>query len=217
MDSAQLAGRKPKDRTDVRYGHLVAVRVVGVRSGKYIWECRCDCGSLVNKVGTELSKRHGRRCDACFRRAQSPDPLNKFIKSAWTCMNVRCGNGKYRIRSSKNYSYESVMVLITRDEFREWCESRRDTILSLSRPSIDRIDKKRGYEAGNMQVLELAENIRKDKTVFAEGFGRCYVCRQIKPEDDFVRCHRRMNGRTTICRECERKRTRGRQRRSSGV
>lgn len=53
--------------------------------------------------------------------------------------------------------------MFSREEYKEWCITNKDTILKLNRPSIDRIDALKNYEFNNMQVIELSANIKKKK------------------------------------------------------
>jgi len=151
------------------------------------------------------------------------DPLKLFVKVAWTALNVRCANGKYHLDSRRNAAYRNVELRVTRDELSRWCEQQRDHIRALRRPSIDRLDSGTHYTLDNMQIIELAENIRKDKTIFRDGYGVCSRCKDRKPEDLFARDRRRSNGRATICQKCERARgsersaRRSRESRLSGV
>jgi hypothetical protein len=139
-------------------------------------------------------------------RSKGRDPVRYFVKKTWSSMNIRAENGKYHEKlgmTEKNVCYKNVLLEVSRDDYANWCEAQREHVMSLQRPSIDRIDKSIGYRLSNMQIIELAENIRKDKTLFRDGTGRCFACKETKPEDEFVRSSARMNGRTTICRPCE--------------
>jgi hypothetical protein len=141
------------------------------------------------------------------------DPVLAFVKSTWRNMNIRCANGAYRMDTPRNKSYANVFIEMTRDAYRDWCLANRATIESLKRPSIDRIDSRLGYHIGNIQVIELVDNMRKDRTKFRNGMCVCFKCKGQKREDEFVRDSRRPNGRTTICRPCERARSHERNRR----
>lgn len=132
------------------------------------------------------------------------DPVKLFVKSRWTVLNVRCANGKYHRDSSRNNSYAEINIMFTRSEFANWCRDRWESIQAMRKPSIDRLDKRLDYTLDNMQVIELAENIRKDKTVFRDGYGVCYRCKERKMESMFCVDRRRMNGRTSLCLDCER-------------
>lgn len=53
---------------------------------------------------------------------------------------------------------------MTRDEYKNYCIENKDNILSLKRPSIDRIDSSKNYSLDNIQIIELRDNISKKKT-----------------------------------------------------
>jgi hypothetical protein len=129
--------------------------------------------------------------------------VGNFIHSVWTSLNLRCANGKYRQLTKKNTSYEKVNIEFSRIEFKQWCLEREVEIQALVRPSIDRKNKELGYTLENIQVMELAENIRKDKTVFYENSGRCRCCKEVKQLEDFARSNRTQNGREATCKRCD--------------
>ena len=55
--------------------------------------------------------------------------------------------------------------------------------------------------------------IRKDKVKAKNGMCQCYVCKEIKPLSLFVTDKRRKNGHATICKECDNKRRKRKERR----
>lgn len=132
--------------------------------------------------------------------------IGKFVHSTWTNMNLRCGKYKHLQTESKNIHYKTVKILFSRIEYKNWCYSNKKIIEILTRPSIDRINKDGNYSLDNIQIIELSENIRKDKTVFTEFTGTCFSCHSRKNLLDFCKDKRRFNGRTNICKPCESKR-----------
>lgn len=72
-------GRKVKDITGERFGHLVALKETSERfNGKVIWLCKCDCGNKVKVTShrllhTEISNCFDEKCP--FR-----DPTRKLLK-----------------------------------------------------------------------------------------------------------------------------------------
>lgn len=147
------------------------------------------------------------RCRRAFAAAQADVGRRRvlaFAKATWTNVNVRCGSGRYATHSTKNRSYATVEIKFTRSELKEWCLRQSASILALRRPSIDRIDDDGHYEFGNIQVIELRDNVLKSaRTVFAGGAGRCSRCQETKPMDQFVTDRRRVNGRGSICKRCD--------------
>ena len=129
--------------------------------------------------------------------------IGKFIHSRWIAMNIRAG--KYRHIQTKNkcLTYKNINIEFSQPEFKKWCYDNKEYILSLTRPSIDRINKNLNYTLENIQIIELIENIRKDKIKAKNGRCECYRCKQTKSLDLFSKESRRINGKATICRECD--------------
>ena len=132
-------------------------------------------------------------------------------------MNTRAGRYRHLQTEEKCLTYADVSIEFSREEYKAWCLSREQEILSLNRPSLDRKDKSKNYTIENIQVIELALNIRKDKTVFDDKSGRCFVCTEIKSIEEFCADKRRANGKTSICLSCENKRNKARYLASSTV
>ena len=110
----------------------------------------------------------------------------------------------YRINHTeekKNRHYKDVKMLIGKDEFVEWFMAN-----DFEGASVDRIDKDKDYSMDNIQMIPLAENIRKDKTKAKDGLCECYMCKQVKPLELFAKDSRRKNGHSTICKSCDAKR-----------
>ena len=103
--------------------------------------------------------------------------------------------------TSKNTAYKGVEFNLDKETFIKWFRER-----DFEHASVDRIDKNKGYTMDNIQLIPLAENIRKDKMKAKNGYCVCFRCKQIKPLQDFVKESRRINGYSTICKICERKR-----------
>jgi hypothetical protein len=130
--------------------------------------------------------------------------VRKFAHNRWAMINIRAVNGRYaHLRNAKSKCYAHVELRMTQEQFEAWCEARSELIESMARPSIDRIDKSGHYALDNIQILELAVNIRKDKTKFVDGKCLCYRCGLEKPEDQFAKDKRRPNGRYTQCKTCD--------------
>jgi len=114
---------------------------------------------------------------------------------------------KHRIAHSdqvKNQCYKDIEIKCTKEEFVSWFQAR-----DFKGASVDRINSNGHYELDNMQVISLAENIRKDKTIFNNNIGYCPICHQEKHLDDFVKDKRRMNGHGSICKQCDALRSTG--------
>jgi len=105
-------------------------------------------------------------------------------------------------RTSRNRSYASVEVRVSREDFIAWFMAN-----DFEGCSVDRINNHGHYELSNMQLIPLQWNNAKDKLKHINGVCVCYSCKQEKPSDQFVRDKRRVfTGRSTICKQCDSKR-----------
>lgn len=88
-------------------------------------------------------------------------PLSKFVKSAWTNMNIRAGKYRHLGSASKHKCYVGIYIEFSREEFKTWCAQHLELILKLKRPSVDRIDSTKNYSLENLQIVELSENLKR--------------------------------------------------------
>ncbi len=104
---------------------------------------------------------------------------------------------------NKNRFYKNVEFDLDKDEFIEWFMEH-----DFEGASVDRIDNSKGYTMDNIQLILLDENIRKDKIKAKDGWCVCFSCKQRKKLEFFSKDKRRINGHSTICKECDNKRKR---------
>ena len=100
-----------KDLTGQRFGKLVAIRPVGTKSRRVLWECACDCGKLCEVTSDHLLSGHTTSCGCSrgrkamhnlagrqFGRLTAIRPVgNKNGYVVWEC-SCECGN-TVRVRS----------------------------------------------------------------------------------------------------------------------
>jgi hypothetical protein len=116
-------------------------------------------------------------------------------------MESRCRNGNNCLHKSKG-----IKVIISKDDFISWFMAN-----DFEGCSVDRIDGDGHYEAGNIQLIPMAENIAKDKVKpIKDGETKCSKCGEWKTLDCFYTCKKMKAGRQSSCVECERKRCAGR-------
>jgi hypothetical protein len=100
--------------------------------------------------------------------------------------------------NKKNKCYRGVRMLIDKDTFVKWFMAN-----DFKGASVDRIDSTKDYSLDNIQLIPLAENIRKDKVKAKNGYYECYRCGETKPLEFFAKDSRRKNGHSTICKKCD--------------
>ena len=111
---------------------------------------------------------------------------------------------KYRVSHTehkKNHCYRGIQLLIDKEAFVTWFMEN-----DFEGASVDRIDATKDYTLDNIQLIPLADNIRKAKTKAVDGYCECYRCKTVKPLEFFAVNKHRANGHTTICKECDSKR-----------
>lgn len=72
---------KYRDLTNKKFGRLTVIRDVGRVWGNVLWECKCDCGNIVNIPSFDLcskKKRVTRSC-GCIRKEQAAKRFGKEL------------------------------------------------------------------------------------------------------------------------------------------
>lgn len=135
--------------------------------------------SEINSNGSNFCSR---RCRSNYKLSSNLEHkrIKKFIKSSWTNMNLRCGKYKHLQTKSKCKSYKNINIEFVRKDFDNWCFKNKNIILTLDRPSIDRKDSNCNYSLDNIQIIELINNIAKEKLKFDGILRQCYKCKDWK-------------------------------------
>lgn len=131
-----------------RFGRLVVRESTSLRdNGKIVWECLCDCGSVVFLNTTRLNTGNTKSC-GCLRaegnrKTHGGRSLPEY--GIWRHMLSRCENKN--LPAYKDYGGRGIGVCQRWHDFALFLEDmgRRPSV----RHSIDRIDNSRGYEPGN--------------------------------------------------------------------
>lgn len=101
----------------------------------------------------------------------------------------------------RNAKYKGISMDIPKEDFINWFMAN-----DFEGASVDRIDNTKNYTMDNIQLIPLSENIRKDRIKSKGGYCECYGCHQIKELSLFAKDKRRLNGYSTICKECDNRR-----------
>ena len=171
------------DIRGVRYGRLVATKLVGRRWGKAMWEFDCDCGNTIKATSNTVREGHTLSC-GCLRKefaaakskdaaAESAKALTKHGDSqpggknyreycVWKTMWQRCDNP-----NSPDYPLYGARGI-------KVCEEWRDFNVFLKhmgekpagKYSIDRMNNSLGYQPGNCRWATDSEqaNNRRPRT-----------------------------------------------------
>jgi hypothetical protein len=155
MGNPKGTGRPARRREDERYGHLTAVKQVGVNDhAQALWECRCDCGAVVIKSVVLLNQGAKQCSKACplgvhVRHKATTHMTKSKEYAAWVSMKQRCLNP-----NAMNYKYYGGRGITI---CQEWVDSFEMFLAHIGyapegkRISIDRIDNNGNYEVGNVR------------------------------------------------------------------
>ena len=164
------------DLTDKRIGGLTVIRPLSLSSYRQLkWECRCDCGNVVNVAGVSLRNGDTKSC-GCYRRDVSRKRQTKHgaydgrtkrerLYNIYSDMRQRCLDP-----NSAAYKYYGGRGITICNEwldsyvaFRSWALSNgySDSL------SIDRINNDGNYEPSNCRWADAftqARNKRMGRT-----------------------------------------------------
>lgn len=140
------------DITNMRFGQLKALRVVGTKHKELLWECECSCGDLYNAASYSLRSGKTTCCRKCsyFKiskanmiHGESQGFKHSSLYSKYTNMKTRCYNKNYYL--FQHYGGKGVTVCdewMGKDgflKFREWAMNNGyEDNLSLDRIKNDK-------------------------------------------------------------------------------
>ena len=154
---------KFKDRTNERYGRLVALRRIGTDSlKKPLWECICDCGNITNVNSSSLSSKNTTSC-GCYLKEQitKHGGSGKGSYNTWRAMVRRCNN--INDKDYKNYGALGITVCSNWLDYKTFATDMGEP---SGEETLSRIDPYGNYELSNCKWDNLtvqARNIRLPK------------------------------------------------------
>lgn len=137
----------PDNKTNQRFGRLLAVSAEFKRNRRWFWLCRCDCGQSKIVRADHLKRGKVRSCGCLNReltrmRRLSHGKRKTKIYAVWNMMNQRCSNP--RTDSYEYYGGRGIKVRYSSFE---------TFLADMGEPppgrSIDRINNDGHYEPGN--------------------------------------------------------------------
>jgi hypothetical protein len=164
---------KALDRTDIRYGRLVALERSGYLGNVIAWRCQCDCGNVVIVRGINLGVNTN-SCGCSNRERLTKHGLSRHpAYHAWASMRHRCLNP-----ASKAYPLYGGRGITICDR---WIDSAENFIEDMGTPptsehSLDRIDNAHGYSKENCRWAtwkEQQQNRRTTRLVTHDGQTKC--------------------------------------------
>lgn len=168
---AGVKAQKDKPLIDLsgeRFGKLFVIRQGERKSGRIAWECKCDCGNVVNVIGKTLRNGSTTSC-GCARREVSSRKATKHnmcgskLYYAYWNMKKRCYNKK-----SDHYKWYGNEGKVICDEWLGEGGFERFADWSLMNGyddslTIDRIDNSKGYSPDNCRWVTPKQNCRNKR------------------------------------------------------
>ncbi len=151
------------DITWQRFGKLTAIKPVG-KSGHngILWECRCDCGNIINRDCADLRSGNVKSC-GCFRNEKISAVNRKHgeshksrLYSVWVGMRQRCNDPNHK--SYHNYGGRGISVCEEWNDFaifKRWAlENGYDADAKYGECTLDRIDVDGNYKPSNCRWVD---------------------------------------------------------------
>lgn len=162
-----------QDLTGKRYGRLTVVAKIGKnRHKRYVWQCKCDCGTLLPVDGGSITGGLTQSCGCLQRETVRTHGMSKTrAYHAWTNMRSRCENPN--CPEFKNYGARGIAVC---DRWANFENFLADMGHPPAGKSVDRINNSLGYMPGNCRWAtprEQSQNSRNNKMLTFAGETLC--------------------------------------------
>jgi hypothetical protein len=98
------------DLTGMIFGRLTALRVVGKKHGRYLWECQCTCGGTLETISSSLLRGSTTTCGCRLKEGvHTTHGLRKSSEyGSWASMKQRCTNPMNK--SYKDYGGRGIKI-----------------------------------------------------------------------------------------------------------
>ena len=157
-----------KDLTGQRFGRLVVAKsVVQNKSGRNLWECKCDCGNVSYATTGHLISGNTRSCGCLY--SETRHTINKIhgqshtrLYKIWADIKTRC----YNTKSTNYHKYGGRGICVCNQwvedyqTFEKWAleNGYKDNL------TIDRINPNGNYEPSNCRWVtqKVQQNNRRN-------------------------------------------------------
>lgn len=167
-----------KDLTGQRFGQLTAVSYAGRNvSGSTQWLWKCDCGSQVIALSSNVKGGKSRSCGCLQRklvaeRVTTHGMTNTHEHMIWQGMIQRCKNPRHV--SYKNYRARGITVCERWLSFENFFADMG--LKPTPAHTVERLDNNKGYSPENCKWAtrdEQAKNTRRNRMLTCNGLTMC--------------------------------------------
>lgn len=135
------------DKTGMRFGKLVVIRLVGTKNKQSMWECRCDCRNATTLSSGHLNKNGTKSCGC-----------DKKLKEGEGCFNLLFAHYKRQAKKRNlSWSVSKEMFRKLTKENCHYCGTKPSSIRKNKRSNgdyiyngLDRIDSSKGHTIDNV-------------------------------------------------------------------
>lgn len=160
-----MGRRHPRfvDFTGQTVGVQTAIRYLGSRGSKSLWEVRCECGAVREMPSSEFSRGHSCGCKTPERVSAATSThrmTNHPAYVTWRSMKARCGNPKHPYF----HLYGGRGIAVCKkwwDSFEAFWADMGPTYFEGA--EIDRKNNNRGYSKGNCRWTSRRGNMRNTR------------------------------------------------------
>lgn len=162
------------DLTNNIFNSFLVIKYLGVSKKGNVWQCRCECGTILELTTGYLREPKLRHCGCKYVNWSTTHSMsNTRIYRIWCAMISRCHNPN--VRNYTNYGGRGITVC---DEWRNSFETFYDDMIDgySDDLSIDRINNNGDYIKENCKWstrIEQSRNTRNNSWHTIDGITKC--------------------------------------------